>query len=62
MPSEADDSPGLPPSGVTVQSEADAELAAVLSLATTSIRLEWTPLPCPKCSRLDYWFQPIIQP
>lgn len=31
MASEADDSPGLPPSDAVVQSEADAKLAVVLT-------------------------------
>lgn len=47
MPSDAEDSAGLPPSGVVAQSESDAELAAVLAWGTTNIRLEWNPPPCP---------------
>lgn len=31
LPSDADDSPGLPPSGVMVQAEFEVELAAVLA-------------------------------
>lgn len=52
MPSEVDYSPGLPPSGVVSQSE--AELAAVLAWAAMCIVLEWTPPPFPE--QLDDWF------
>lgn len=50
MPSDADDLPGIPPSGVMVQSE--SELAAVLARAAVSIGHE----PSPKRSWLDDWF------
>lgn len=42
--------------GVTVQSEFDVELAAMLSLAAVSIGLEWNPPPCPEHSQLDDWY------
>lgn len=56
MPSEAEYSTELPPSGVSAQSEADAELAAMLAQSAASNGLEWTPLPFPEHSRLDNWF------
>lgn len=56
LPSEAEVLPGLPLCGVKAQVESNAELAALLSWETASIRLEWNPPPCPKCSQLDDWF------
>lgn len=41
MPSDAEGSAGLPPSGVVAQSEADAKMAAVLAQAAESIGLEY---------------------
>lgn len=55
-PSEADDSTELAPSGATFQSEADAEMVAMLALAAKSIKLERTPPQCPEHSRLDDFF------
>lgn len=52
-PSEADDSAEQAPTGAEPQSEAEAEMAAMLAWAAKSIRLEWSPLPCPEHSRLD---------
>lgn len=40
MPSEVEDSAGLPPSSMLAQSEADVELAAVLARSATSFGLE----------------------
>lgn len=55
-PSEADDSTELAPSGAAFQSEADAEMVAMLALAAKSIKLERTPPQCPEHSRLDDFF------
>lgn len=49
MPSDMEDSAGLPPSGVVAQSECDAELAAMLARAATGIRREWNSPPCHNC-------------
>ncbi|KAL0177312.1 hypothetical protein M9458_026206, partial [Cirrhinus mrigala] len=54
--SHAEASTGLPPSGFVAQSEAEAEMAAVLARATESIGLEYVAPPSPKRSRLDDWF------
>lgn len=55
MPSDAEDSAGLPPSGTVAQHKFDAELVAMLDRAATSIGLEWNLSHCPKCLRLDDW-------
>lgn len=54
LPSDAEDSTGLPPSGVEAQSEFDAELATMLARAAVGIGLEWNPPPCPEW--LDDWY------
>lgn len=52
MPSDADVSPGLPPSSVMVQSESEVELAAVFAWVAASTGHE----PSPKRLWLDDWF------
>ncbi|KAL0162349.1 hypothetical protein M9458_041745, partial [Cirrhinus mrigala] len=54
--SDAEASTGLPPSGFMAQSEAEAEMAAVLAWAAEGIGLEYVAPPSPKRSRLDDWF------
>ncbi len=56
MSSGDEDSAALPPSGVAALPESDPEMAAMLSRAAASVRLEWNPPPCPEPSRLDDWF------
>ncbi|KAI2645254.1 Gag-Pro-Pol polyprotein [Labeo rohita] len=51
--SDAEGSTGL---GFMAQSEAEAEIAAVLARAAESIGLEYVAPPSPKRSRLDDWF------
>lgn len=38
------------------QSEANAEMAAMLAQVAKSIGLEWNTPTCPECLRLDNWF------
>ncbi len=56
MSSGDEHSAALPPSGVAALPESDPEMAAMLSRAAASVRLEWNPPPCPEPSRLDDWF------
>lgn len=44
--------------GAVCQSESDAEMAAFLTQAAESARLEWTLPPCPGLSRLDGSWRP----
>ncbi|KAL1259241.1 hypothetical protein QQF64_009818 [Cirrhinus molitorella] len=56
MPAEAEASTEQPPAAVAAQSEADAELAAMLHRAAVSIGLEVSKAPSPERSRLDDWY------
>ncbi|KAL0151729.1 hypothetical protein M9458_052955 [Cirrhinus mrigala] len=56
MPDEAEDSAEQLPSGAAAQSEADAELAAMLLRAAKSTCVVVRKPPSPKPSRLDDWF------
>ncbi|KAL1270897.1 hypothetical protein QQF64_029913 [Cirrhinus molitorella] len=55
-PADAEASTGQPPAAAAAQSEADAELAAMLRRAAASIGLEVSKAPSPKRSRLDDWY------
>lgn len=54
-PSDPGDSAEPSPLDTTAQSEADAEMAAMLAHVAKSIGLEWTPPPCPKDMRTVFW-------
>lgn len=41
---------------MVAQFEADAELAAMFAQYAAGIGLEWNPLPCLECLRLNDWF------
>lgn len=56
MPSDAEESAGLPPSGAVAQSVSDAKLAAMLAQVGANIGKSGILLPVPSVSWVDDWY------